>query len=151
MGKAYDGRKTDAWSVGVVGYALLVGWLPFAPDHGLGEHDAVGAADGAPGSTKSRRGYLLKIAKADYSWPRTPSSATRLTTDSARSIVDALLKRDPAKRVTWDELWKMEWFRGTEEGREVCEGVKALQARETSRRPAEGTAEARMLAGEQEQ
>ena len=31
-GLPYDGRMTDAWSVGVVIYACLFGTLPFAPD-----------------------------------------------------------------------------------------------------------------------
>ncbi|BGP29768.1 hypothetical protein JCM10296v2_001514 [Rhodotorula toruloides] len=51
MGKRYDGRKTDAWALGVVLYALITGVMPFV--------------QGAGG----RRGYLLKIAKADWRWP----------------------------------------------------------------------------------
>ncbi|BGP22531.1 serine/threonine protein kinase [Rhodotorula toruloides] len=51
MGKRYDGRKTDAWALGVVLYALIMGVMPFVQGSG------------------GRRGYLLKIAKADWRWP----------------------------------------------------------------------------------
>ncbi|PRQ71216.1 Protein kinase-like domain-containing protein [Rhodotorula toruloides] len=51
MGKRYDGRKTDAWALGVVLYALITGVMPFVQGSG------------------GRRGYLLKIAKADWRWP----------------------------------------------------------------------------------
>ncbi|KAM0755882.1 kinase-like protein [Meredithblackwellia eburnea MCA 4105] len=56
MGKKYDGRKTDAWALGVVLYALITGGMPFVEN-----------SDG-----KGRKGYLLKIAKAEFRWPSVP-------------------------------------------------------------------------------
>lgn len=150
LGRPYDGRKTDAWAVGVVGYALLVGHLPFAPDQGLGEDDTVGAPNCPPGSAKSRRGYLLKIAKADYRWPTSPPSATRIASPAGKEVVDALLKREPAKRIEWSSLWQMGWFEGSSGGKVVREGVRQLEGRARGRRPSEGSEAARMLAGEQE-
>lgn len=38
MGQPYDGRAIDAWSLGVLLYALLESRLPFDPHPGVGDH-----------------------------------------------------------------------------------------------------------------
>lgn len=123
MGRKYDGRKTDAWALGVVLYAIITGIMPFIeePEGGKG---------------KGRRGYLLKIAKGDYSWPATPRESTsqddstettptksppppsdsaRLISPSVKALASRLLVRDPEKRASVDDVWSMEWMQG--EGR----------------------------------
>lgn len=115
MGKKYDGRRTDAWALGVVLYALTTGGMPFVED-----------SDG-----KGRKSYLLKIAKAEFHWPAEKGTsegdevvhrsagvgadAVRLVTPSLKALVESLLVRDPEKRAKVDDVWGMEWMAG--EGR----------------------------------
>lgn len=111
MGKTYDGRKTDAWALGVVLFAIVTGVMPFVANND--------ASDGAPASSKSRRAFLLKIAKGDYRWPADSGStgehADRLATPAVKELVARLLAREPAKRARVDDVWDAEWMRG--EGR----------------------------------
>ena len=100
MGKKYDGRKTDAWALGVVLFSLVTGVLPFVED----EKDPRG-----------RKGYLLRIAKAEYRWPTGEGEDTRLVTTAVKDLVGKLLVRDPEKRVGVEALWEMAWMSG--EGR----------------------------------
>ncbi|CAG7846488.1 SubName: Full=Related to SNF1-related protein kinase KIN10 {ECO:0000313/EMBL:CCA66888.1} [Serendipita indica DSM 11827] len=95
MGSSYDGRQTDAWACGIVLYALAVRTLPFDPkgtDNGQG----------------SRRRYLVRIAKAEYSFP---DDAT-LATDDLKAMVARLLVRDPIKRAKISEIWEDDFMRG---------------------------------------
>ncbi|KAE8265113.1 hypothetical protein A4X09_0g6762 [Tilletia walkeri] len=58
MGRRYDGRKTDAWALGVVGYALLTGSLPFLEDlpgsnAGAGSGSSAGLSDASAAASGS--------------------------------------------------------------------------------------------------
>ncbi|GAA5933171.1 uncharacterized protein JCM15063_002317 [Sporobolomyces koalae] len=123
MGKPYDGRLTDSWAVGVVLYALVTGGLPFVEEQeepararGVigGSGEGTGHGDGLERRVSTRggrKGYLLKIAKAEYSWPATP--AGRIEVNGAlRELVSKLLVRDPAKRwrIDSDTLWTSTWM-----------------------------------------
>lgn len=94
-GSRYDGRQTDAWACGVVLYALAVRTLPFDGNQ----------ADNGRGS---RRRYLIRIAKAEYSWP----DDAALATPELKQVVARLLVRDPTKRARIVDLWDEEWMRG---------------------------------------
>lgn len=111
MGRAYDGRDTDSWAVGVVGYAIVVGELPF---------DALPTSAGisTPGGfledeKESRRKRMMRIAKGQYAFPEGVGS------EGVRALVGKLLVRDPKKRVRVQEVVQSdEWIRGAKEGKE---------------------------------
>lgn len=99
MGKQYDGRQTDTWALGVVLFAIITGEMPFIEAQGEGK----------------RRAYLMKVAKGQYTWPDSATSAGRLVTPDLRALVERLLVRDPSKRARVDEIWDSAWMQG--EGR----------------------------------
>ncbi|XP_074647724.1 maternal embryonic leucine zipper kinase-like [Tubulanus polymorphus] len=82
-GKEYLGRETDLWSMGVLLYALLCGFLPF-------DDDSIA--------------YLYrKIQIGRYEIPRW------LSKESVQ-LLDAMLQVDPKKRVTIRELCHHPWL-----------------------------------------
>ncbi|KAI0333174.1 kinase-like protein [Cubamyces sp. BRFM 1775] len=133
MGRAYDGRETDAWACGVVLYALAMRRLPFdsVPPNGAGiEHEQQmrAEADWEVQRRKKgeRRALLVRIAKCEYSWPE-PEPGSSSGSESVhggtrgaalahsagiRRMVSKLLVRDPSKRARLADLWEDEWMRG---------------------------------------
>lgn len=111
MGKAYDGRQTDAWACGVVLYALMVGELPFDRSSGGSalstfagsESSGIGVGrDREEGGERRRR--MMRIAKGSYTWPEGVGS------EGVRKVVKGLLAREPGRRLRIDEVWEEEWM-----------------------------------------
>ena len=82
----------DMWSLGILLYILLVGFHPFDPSgDGTEQQILANMKDG-------------KILFDDEEWDK--------VSPKAKSLVTALLQRDPAKRLTAPELISHPWVRG---------------------------------------
>ncbi|XP_077443383.1 tribbles homolog 2 [Stigmatopora argus] len=82
-GGSYSGKAADVWSLGVMLYTILVGRYPF--------HDV------EPGSLFS------KIRRGHFSVPDT-------LTPKAKCLIRAILRREPAERLTSREILQHPWF-----------------------------------------
>ncbi|KAI8642694.1 kinase-like domain-containing protein [Parasitella parasitica] len=86
----YDGRKTDIWALGIILYSLLVGYLPFRYDRRKGERVSQ---------------LFYRIVRAEVKWPQDCIISTE-----AKLVVQAILERDPAKRISLNDIHKLAWF-----------------------------------------
>lgn len=128
MGQAYDGRATDAWSLGVLLYALLESRLPFDPAPGV-----VGLDAAMQMRMRSRTSH--RIARVEWRWieygvpegedgdgdhEADQAKFERSGLAGARQVVEALLKR-ARSRLPLDKVREMEWVR---DGIRVEGGIK---------------------------
>jgi len=140
MGKLYDGRLTDSWAVGVVLYALVTGGLPFVEEEETSRERFEGL-ERRVSTRGGRKGYLLKIAKGEYSWPSVEKEKDKgvgliEVTRELKELVSKMLVRDPNKRwrIDGNELWESEWMRKGE-GRVVrVQGTVRTSQEELNRR-----------------
>jgi protein-serine/threonine kinase len=119
MGQAYDGRATDAWSLGVLLYALLESRLPFDPAPGILGHDQATQV-----RMRSRTSH--RIARVEWQWIEfgTPDGEEgdgnheadvgkfeKAGLTGAREVVEGLLKR---ARSRWplDKVAEHPWVKG---------------------------------------
>jgi hypothetical protein len=97
MGRAYDGRDTDSWALGVVLYAIITGQLPFDLD----QSEAAGMSE-----AEERNKKMRLIARGAYVWEEHVGSA------GARSVVKRLLERNPRDRCRAGDIWQEAWMSG---------------------------------------
>eukprot|EP00299_Pterocystis_sp_00344_P008534 c3280_g1_i2.p1 GENE.c3280_g1_i2~~c3280_g1_i2.p1 ORF type:complete len:382 (+),score=105.29 c3280_g1_i2:286-1431(+) len=81
--KGYDGTAADVWSMGVILFVLLAGYLPF--------------------DEPTPQLLFKKVAKAEYSAPKHFSP-------EAKSLVGRILVPDPKRRITINEIKQDAWF-----------------------------------------
>ncbi|KFV09116.1 PREDICTED: maternal embryonic leucine zipper kinase [Pterocles gutturalis] len=83
QGKAYIGSEADIWSMGVLLYALLCGFLPFEDDNVMA--------------------LYRKITRGKYSIPKWLSASSTL-------LLDQMLQVNPKKRITVKHLLSHPWL-----------------------------------------
>ncbi|KAF0693165.1 Aste57867_15833 [Aphanomyces stellatus] len=81
--KGYDGRAADVWSIGVILYVLLAGFLPF--------------------DEPTMSALFRKIQKAEFSYPS-------WFTPRVKTLLNKILVPDPETRSTLADIQQDEWY-----------------------------------------
>ena len=104
--KGYDGKKADVWSIGVIIYVFLAGFLPF-------DESTIVA-------------LFQKIQKAQFTYPSWFSN-------EARSLLNLMLVSSPSDRLSLSQVKEHPWMKWEEvEGIMTSRRLKASEASASS-------------------
>lgn len=81
--KLYDGRKVDIWSIGIILYAMVCGYLPF--------------------DDKNTQRLYQKVMKSQVTYTKNISS-------NAKNLINQMLVKDPKKRITIEGIKKHPFY-----------------------------------------
>ncbi len=125
--RGYDGRQADVWSIGIVLFVLVAGYLPFEEDTMPALFDKIKRAefsmpdciDGSHTPTRSKNPYARSrstpssVISPTQSPSRAPSSVT-----FSRELIELLnniLVADPQRRWTLQQVRDSQWMQGHSE------------------------------------
>jgi 5'-AMP-activated protein kinase catalytic alpha subunit len=104
--KGYDGRAADIWSIGVILYVLLAGFLPF--------------------DEPTMSALFRKIQKAEFSYPS-------WFTAEVRALLDKVLVPKPGQRLKIEDIMSDPWYtNGASSKFDVATNSTALQVSEAA-------------------
>lgn len=92
--QAYDGKKADVWSTGIMLYAMLFCRYPFDS-----------AEDSSLGSAERGQRMMKRIVKGHWSFPPAPK-----LTPSCQDLLRQLLTVDSSRRASLQEVMEHPWF-----------------------------------------